>query len=242
MTGTRGHTACHSLRTRDPDPAALRSVSPELLHEAWQWWPRGRGVRGEETHAPGPTLTAQGRGLPGPGPPPPPPDVALRVGVGTQRVEKCRPLGGSECSLGERPGARPPGVGWGVARGAAKGAESQGAPWRVRPRCLPIDFCLRIVPRGRPRNGPFGLPGTVGVITAIPWRSNTDCGPEGRLSPPAPAPRPPGPRPCFPGCFWERLRLPAGRTSSQDPRRAPPPSKHWRALLGEALVCLTWTS
>lgn len=113
MTGTRGHTACHSLRTRDPDPAALRSVSLELLHEAWQWWPRGRGVRGEETHAPGPTLTAQGRGLPGPGPPPPPPDVALRVGVGTQRVEKCRPLGGSECSLGERPGARPPGVGWG---------------------------------------------------------------------------------------------------------------------------------
>ena len=108
--------------------------------------------------------------------------------------------------------------GLGVARGAAKGAESQGAPWRVRPRCLPIDFCLRIVPRGRPRNGPFGLPGTVGVITAIPWRSNTDCGPEGRLSPPAPAPRP---RPCFPGCFWERLRLPAGRTSSQDPRRAP---------------------
>lgn len=106
--------------------------------------------------------------------------------------------------------------GLGVARGAAKGAESQGAPWRVRPRCLPIDFCLRIVPRGRPRNGPFGLPGTVGVITAIPWRSNTDCGPEGRLSPPAP-----GPRPCFPGCFWERLRLPAGRTSSQDPRRAP---------------------
>lgn len=217
MTGTRGHTACHSLRTRDPDPAALRSVSLELLHEAWQWWPRGRGVRGEETHAPGPTLTAQGRGLPGPGPPPPPPPRRGSQGWGwypeggeVPAARRVRVLPGGETRC---PPSR---SGLGVARGAAKGAESQGAPWRVRPRCLPIDFCLRIVPRGRPRNGPFGLPGTVGVITAIPWRSNTDCGPEGRLSPPAP-----GPRPCFPGCFWERLRLPAGRTSSQDPRRAP---------------------
>lgn len=57
------------------------------------------------------------------------------------------------------------------------GATSSGGGSRF----LPIDFCLRIVPRGRPRNGPFGLPGTVGVITAIPWRSYTDCKPESQV-------------------------------------------------------------
>lgn len=60
--------------------------------------------------------------------------------------------------------------------------ESLGAPSSGGgSRFLPIDFCLRIVPRGRPRNGPFGLPGTVGVITAIPWRSYTDCKPESQV-------------------------------------------------------------
>lgn len=59
---------------------------------------------------------------------------------------------------------------------ATEGPPSLVSPTQVGHACLlPMDFCLRIVPRGRPSIGPLGLPGTVGVITAIPWRSYTDC-------------------------------------------------------------------
>lgn len=81
-----------------------------------------------------------------------------------------------DAASGGRDGATP-GGGARAARALPGGALSQG-PSADGPRFLPIDFCLRIVPRGRPRNGPFGLPGTVGVITAMPWRSYTDCKPE----------------------------------------------------------------
>lgn len=86
-----------------------------------------------------------------------------RPGFGVRRAETLQTTGALRGAL------------WRAGRGVAGAGADQGQALRGRPRSLPIDFCLRIVPRGRPRHGPLGLPGTVGVITAIPWRSYTDC-------------------------------------------------------------------
>lgn len=145
------------IRTREPDPAALRSASTELTRQ-------NVAVAG----------SARSGGHSDTGPAAQPARWTARHSRRFARREGppwvWRPAGRDAPDHRSAQRAL-----WRAGRGVAGAGADQGQALRGRPRSLPIDFCLRIVPRGRPRHGPLGLPGTVGVITAIPWRSYTDC-------------------------------------------------------------------